>query len=66
MRVRCVLCDEVEKIDSFSLLAKKIRKRRVQNYLCPSCSERITKKTIERKNTGNFKLYEEPKRDPYI
>ncbi|GEL76021.1 YlaI family protein [Tenuibacillus multivorans] len=66
MRVKCVLCDTVENIDSYSLLAKKLRKRRVQTYICPKCSERITEKTNERKQGGNFKLYEEPQRDPHI
>ncbi|SER24596.1 YlaI family protein [Piscibacillus halophilus] len=66
MRVKCVLCDGVNKIESYSLLAKNLRKRRVQTYICPSCYERITEKTLERKKNQNFKLYEEPKGDPHI
>ncbi|TFB23341.1 DUF2197 domain-containing protein [Filobacillus milosensis] len=66
MRVKCVLCDAVNKVDSFSLLAKKLRKRRVQTYICTECSERIKEKTLERRKNDNFKLYEAPEGDPHI
>ncbi|PKR78492.1 DUF2197 domain-containing protein [Halalkalibacillus sediminis] len=50
MRVKCVLCDNVEKIESFSLEAKQLRKRRKQTYLCPNCYERIGKQIVEKKS----------------
>ncbi|MCD5322539.1 MULTISPECIES: YlaI family protein [Pontibacillus] len=63
MRVKCVLCDDVQSIDGNSLQAKRMRNRRIHTYMCPSCNDRIGKKTNERKATGNFKLYREPKND---
>ncbi|MCP8616078.1 YlaI family protein [Salirhabdus salicampi] len=66
MRVKCILCDQVDNISATSLLAKQLRKRRVQSYMCTECRERIEKRTEERKATGNFILYREKKKDDYI
>ncbi|MDC3416521.1 YlaI family protein [Aquibacillus salsiterrae] len=57
MRVKCVLCDSIESINSNSLQAKRLRNRRIHMYLCPTCDERIEEKTKKRHATGNFKLY---------
>ncbi|HLR74671.1 MAG TPA: YlaI family protein [Virgibacillus sp.] len=61
MRVQCVLCDQIEQIDEYSLRAKRLRNRRIQMYLCPTCDERISVKTIQRHQTGKFRLYEDRK-----
>ncbi|WP_186577595.1 YlaI family protein [Aquibacillus kalidii] len=61
MRVKCVICDSVEKINSNSPEAKRLRNRRIHTYLCPSCNDRIGERTKERHATGNFKLFKEKK-----
>ncbi|ASK63622.1 hypothetical protein CFK37_16380 [Virgibacillus phasianinus] len=61
MQVKCVICDEVESIEDYSLQAKRLRNRRIHMYLCQSCYERIGKKTKARHETGNFRLYKKPK-----
>ncbi|GAA0452876.1 hypothetical protein GCM10008935_04400 [Alkalibacillus silvisoli] len=66
MRAKCILCDQVDKIEPFSLLAKQLRKKRKLSYLCDDCSERITQQTNERKKDGNFNLYKEEKTEDYI
>lgn len=67
MQVKCVLCDNVETIDDYSLHAKRLRNRRNQMYLCKKCYERIEYKTNQRHGTGNFRLYEEKKdEDDYL
>lgn len=57
MNVQCAICDKVEDIDGNSLLAKRLRNRRITSYLCEPCYERISIKTQERHDTGNFHLY---------
>ncbi|PYZ97847.1 hypothetical protein CR205_04435 [Alteribacter lacisalsi] len=61
MRVQCVLCNIVENIEDYSPLAKRLRNRPIHTYMCDPCYERIEKRTQERKDTGNFKTYEEKK-----
>jgi uncharacterized protein YlaI len=61
MRVQCVICDVIETIDNELPLAKKIRNRPIHTYMCQTCHDSITKRTEERKATGNFKLYESKK-----
>ncbi|QST01447.1 YlaI family protein [Pontibacillus sp. ALD_SL1] len=63
MRVKCVLCDDVHSIDGNSLQAKRMRNKRINTYMCPTCNDRIGEKTNARKATGNFNLYREPKND---
>lgn len=58
MRVKCVLCDKIETIKDESLQAKRLRNRPIHTYMCKECDERITEKTKERVDTGNFKLYQ--------
>lgn len=58
MRVKCVICDKVEKIEDYSPLAKKLRNRPIHTYMCEECNERIKVRTNERVATGNFKLYQ--------
>lgn len=57
MRVKCVLCDKIENINSDTLQAKRLRNRPIHTYMCEICHERIAEKTNNRIATGNFKLY---------
>jgi uncharacterized protein YlaI len=57
MRVKCVICDKIEKIDDESLIAKRLRNRPIHTYMCKDCSERIAEKTNARIATGNFRFY---------
>lgn len=67
MNVKCPICDNIDNIDADSPLAKKLRNRRKHLYLCPTCTDRIGKKTKLRHATGNFHLYREKrKQDPFI
>ena len=66
MQVKCVLCDNVEGIDDFSLEAKRLRNRKIILYLCKECQDRISEKTKQRHATGNFHLYEEKKNNDLI
>ncbi|MFE8695332.1 YlaI family protein [Cytobacillus sp. FJAT-53684] len=58
MKVKCVLCDKIESIENESLQAKKLRNRPIHTYMCKECNERITERTQQRVETGNFKLYQ--------
>lgn len=62
MQVQCVICDNIEGIDEYSLQAKRLRNRRLHMYLCEECYDRIEHKTKKRHATGNFRLYEEKKK----
>ncbi|ESU32915.1 hypothetical protein G3A_09175 [Bacillus sp. 17376] len=57
MRVKCVLCDKIENINSDTLQAKRLRNRPIHTYMCETCNERIADKTNNRIATGNFRLY---------
>ncbi|WP_040204758.1 YlaI family protein [Neobacillus jeddahensis] len=57
MRVKCVICDKIEAIEDESLVAKRLRNRPIHTYMCNDCSTRITEKTNNRAETGNFRLY---------
>jgi uncharacterized protein YlaI len=57
MRVKCVLCDKIENINSDTLQAKRLRNRPIHTYMCDPCNERIADKTNNRIATGKFKLY---------
>lgn len=63
MNVQCAICDKIEDIDGDSLLAKRLRNRRITSYLCEPCHERISIKTKERHDTGNFQLYSSISKD---
>ncbi|WP_108669836.1 YlaI family protein [Peribacillus acanthi] len=56
MRVKCVICDKIENIDSNSLQAKRLRNRPIHTYMCNPCHERIEDKTNKRLETGNFRF----------
>jgi uncharacterized protein YlaI len=57
MRVKCVICDKIETINTDSPVAKRLRNRPIHTYMCDSCEVRITEKTNLRQATGKFQLY---------
>lgn len=57
MRVKCVICDKIESIEDESLEAKRLRNRPIHTYMCQECTNRISEKTKERLETGNFRFY---------
>jgi len=57
MRVKCVICDKIESINDETLVAKRLRNRPIHTYMCSNCHDRISEKTQERIDTGNFRLY---------
>ncbi|MDL4841308.1 YlaI family protein [Aquibacillus rhizosphaerae] len=66
MRVKCVLCDSVDNINSNSPQAKRLRNRRIHIYMCPTCDERIGEKTKQRHATGKFRLHKEKKQENHL
>jgi len=56
MQAKCTLCEQIDYIDDHTHQAKRLKNSRVQSYLCEACHDRITKRTQERKETGNFHL----------
>ncbi|MBB5323827.1 uncharacterized protein YlaI [Anoxybacillus tepidamans] len=57
MKVKCVLCDQINVIDDESLLAKRLRNRPIHTYMCEQCYRRIAEKTKARLATGKFRIY---------
>lgn len=57
MRVKCVICDRIDKLDDSLPLAKKLRNRPIHTYMCPECSDRIRVNTEARLATGNFHFF---------
>ena len=57
MNVQCAICDQVDDINANSAQAKRLMNRRISSYLCKKCHNRITEKTRQRQETGNFHLY---------
>ncbi|PRO64760.1 YlaI family protein [Alkalicoccus urumqiensis] len=67
MRVKCVLCDKIESIDSDRPLAKKLRNRPIHTYMCEECSKRISDRTRERHDNGmTFNQQGREEKDDYI
>ncbi|PIC84345.1 YlaI family protein [Sporosarcina sp. P1] len=54
MRVKCVICDQIDQLEDDNPLAKKLRNRPIHTYMCPTCRERISNLTEKRIATGNF------------
>ncbi|MRX71680.1 DUF2197 domain-containing protein [Bacillus lacus] len=63
MRVKCVICDSIEKLNDETLLAKRLRNRPIHTFMCETCHDRIKEKTNARIATGNFRLYRDKKSD---
>ncbi|ABO66316.1 MULTISPECIES: YlaI family protein [Geobacillus] len=57
MKVKCVLCEQIDTIDDESLLAKRLRNRPIHTYMCRQCHDRIAEKTKQRLATGKFRFY---------
>ncbi|NLY80053.1 MAG: YlaI family protein [Lysinibacillus sp.] len=57
MRVQCVICDTIHELEDDSPLAKKLRNRPMHTYMCETCHDRITTKTLERLATGKFRFF---------
>lgn len=57
MKVQCVICDQESFIEEDSPLAKRLRNRPLQTFMCVTCSNRIKEKTEKRLATGKFILY---------
>lgn len=57
MRAKCMICDRIDTLDDESPIAKRLRNRPIHTYLCDSCYERITVRTIERWETGKFRIH---------
>ena len=57
MKVKCVICDQIESIPDDSPEAKKLRNRPIHTFMCQNCYTRIERRTNERIATGNFRLY---------
>jgi len=56
MKVKCVICDKIEEIDSNSFTGKRLRNHPLVTYVCKNCQDRITQKTEKRKEEGKLKL----------
>ncbi|MDQ6596818.1 DUF2197 domain-containing protein [Bacillus salipaludis] len=66
MRVKCVICDKIEKIEDETLVAKRLRNRPIHTYMCQDCSIRISERTKARIDTGKFRFYRErPEKDDW-
>jgi uncharacterized protein YlaI len=63
MRVKCVLCDKIDKIDDHLPLAKRLRNRPIHTYMCETCHDRIKERTEARKETGSFQVAFEKKEE---
>lgn len=57
MRVKCVLCDQINQLEDEDPLAKKLRNKPIHTYMCPMCRERISDLTEKRIATGNFMFH---------
>lgn len=63
MRVKCVICDNIESINNDSPIAKKLRNRLNSTFMCDSCSVRIKQNTLKRHEDKNFQLYQSKETD---
>ncbi|WP_034741264.1 YlaI family protein [Halalkalibacter wakoensis] len=63
MRVKCVLCDKIDKLDDQLPLAKRLRNRPIHTYMCDRCYERIKNRTEARKASNSFQLTVETKEE---
>ncbi|RSL30414.1 DUF2197 domain-containing protein [Salibacterium salarium] len=61
MKVKCVICDQINNLDDSDPLAKKLRNRPIHTYMCDECYNRIEKRTHERWETGKFRPYRDAK-----
>lgn len=57
MKATCVLCQETHEINDQTLIAKQLKNRPIHTFMCKSCHERITERTIKRWETGKYRVY---------
>ncbi len=57
MRVKCVICEKIDNLADDLPLAKRLRNRHIQTYMCNECHDRISEKTLARIETGKFILH---------
>ena len=57
MRAKCMLCDRIDTLNDESPIAKRLKNRPIHTYLCDTCYDRITVRTIERWETGKFRIH---------
>jgi uncharacterized protein YlaI len=46
MKVKCILCDNIEDIDDDSFIAKRLKNRPIHTYMCDECHDRVKEKTL--------------------
>lgn len=66
MKVKCVICEQLEILDDKSFEAKRLRNRRINLYLCKKCYKRIEQNTKKRIATGKFRLYKDKKSEDHL
>ena len=54
MRVKCVICDTIQQLEDDLPLAKKLRNRPINTFMCETCNTRIAENTEKRILTGKF------------
>ena len=54
MRVKCVICDTIAQLDDDLPLAKKLRNRPINTYMCDTCHHRIAENTTQESKQANF------------
>lgn len=57
MRVQCVICDKIEDLPADSLEAKRLRNRPIHTHMCKPCHDRISERTKERIDSGQFRFF---------
>jgi uncharacterized protein YlaI len=57
MKVQCVICDQQSMIEDDCPLAKKLRNRPINTFMCKTCHDRIEENTKFRIASGRFNLY---------
>lgn len=57
MKVKCVICDKINKLANDCAEAKRLRNRLIHTYMCEDCNKRIRENTLKRHKTGKFNLY---------
>lgn len=62
MRVKCVICDNIEVLHDDNPTAKKLRNRPIHTFMCEACHDRIEKNTKSRLATGSFRFFRSSRR----
>ncbi|MET1013436.1 MAG: YlaI family protein [Paenisporosarcina sp.] len=62
MRVKCVICENINDLPDDAPQAKKLRNRPIHTYMCDPCHDRIAERTNARIATGHFQFYKSSRR----